>query len=320
VPGFFAPITVRQAITHSSGLADKADEHCSVGRGALDKWLEGYAPEAVWAPPGVIWNYANPNFAIVATVIEHITGKPFETVVEERVFSRAGVTATYDPANARAPMTFLHPKKSAPVPLSSFDCALFRAAGGVMISVTDFTRVMALIDPERMTENAFDMHRGGDPHYGLGVSTVITKDGEHGVMHGGGMPGLQTFFISLPSFGVAAFFNGDTPIGVQLNQAVSTYRGREPRKPDMTPPDFAPYEGNFDDGPHAMKVEVRRRDKTLWAHFSRGKFQIDRELKWLGGDTFLVDWPINPDNALVKIEATFFPGYLVTRLGVAARQ
>ncbi|MGC3998819.1 MAG: serine hydrolase domain-containing protein [Anaeromyxobacter sp.] len=86
VPSFFAPITVRQALTHSSGLADKGDSHCPVGEGALDAWLAKYAPDAVWAPPGVIWNYANPNFAIVATVIEHITGKPFETVVEERVF------------------------------------------------------------------------------------------------------------------------------------------------------------------------------------------------------------------------------------------
>ncbi|MGC3998820.1 MAG: hypothetical protein QM767_15755 [Anaeromyxobacter sp.] len=214
-------------------------------------------------------------------------------------------------------MTYLHPKGSKPAPLDAFDCALFRAAGGVMISVTDFTRVMALIDAQRMTENAVDMRRGGDAHYGLGVSTVRTKDGENGVMHGGGMPGLQTFFVKLPSFAFAAFFNGDTPIGPQLNQALAKYRGRTPTKPDTTPPDFAPYEGRFDDAPHGLTVEVHRRDSKLVAHFTRGKFETERELKWLGGDTFVVDWPFGADNALIATEATFFPGYLVTRLGVA---
>ena len=317
VPGFFAPITVRQAITHSSGLADQGDSHCAVGEGALDAWLTKYAPGAVWAPPGVIWNYANPNFAIVATVIEHLTGKPFEAVVEERVFSRAGVTATYDPAKARAPMTFLHPKHSGPVPITAFDCALFRAAGGVMMSVTDFTRVMALIDPQRMTENAVDMRRGGEARYGLGVTTVRTGAGENGVMHGGGMPGLQTYFVLLPSFGFAAFFNGDTPIGPQLNEALAKYRGRAPTRPDTTPPELGPYEGRFDDAPHGLEVEVRQRDRTLWAHFTRGNFAAERQLRWLGGETFVVDWPTGADNTLVSTEATFFPGYLVTRLGVA---
>lgn len=46
VPGFFADMTLRQALNHTTGLADSGERRCAVGVGAIDTWLTAYAPNA----------------------------------------------------------------------------------------------------------------------------------------------------------------------------------------------------------------------------------------------------------------------------------
>lgn len=301
------PITLRQALNHTSGLADRGDPQCGQN---VETWLADYLPGSQRTPPGAVWNYANPNYLLVASEIEKVTGRRFEDVVKERLF--AGLeSATYEPGEAmQREHSFMH-TATGPKDLDSVDCVLLRAAGGVMIDVVDFSTLLSRIDGQRLLEDAVDIRRGPDTKYGLGVYSALGRDGSKGFSHAGGMDGVQTFFVSFPGFAVVAFFNGNAPLVKELSDAVAVYRGMTSAPIAPEPPPFEPFVGSFRDEEHALDVQVSLHDGTLWADFGSGR----EPLRWLGGDTFIVKWPGTGD-----IEATFFPnGYLVTRVGVAKR-
>lgn len=300
-------VTLRQALNHTSGLADRGELVCS---GTVEQWLTDYLPGSQRTSPGAVWNYANPNYLLVAAEIEKVTGRRFEDVVKERLF--AGLeSATFEPAEAvQREHSFMH-TSTGPKDLDAVDCVLLRAGGGVMIDVIDFARVLTRIDGQRMLEGAVDIRRGPGTKYGLGVYSARARDGSEGFMHPGGMDGVQSFYAAFPGFMVVAFFNGNAPLTKELSDAVAVYRGMTGAPATQEPPPFEPFVGTFRDEEHALDVEISLLDGTLWADFGNGR----QALRWLGGDTFLVKWPGTGD-----IEATFFPnGYLVTRVGVAKR-
>ena len=99
LPEWFAgdrELLVSHLLTHTSGIADFL-------------WLEGYRPladdpatpkSAFIAlaakaprrfPPGERWAYSNTNFKALALIAERVEGRPFDTVVEERVLRPAGI-------------------------------------------------------------------------------------------------------------------------------------------------------------------------------------------------------------------------------------
>ena len=99
LPEWFAgerELRVTHLLTHTSGIADFL-------------WLEGYRPLAdeastpmsafialgARAPrrfrPGERWAYSNTNYKALGLIAERVEGKPFDTVVEERVLRPAGI-------------------------------------------------------------------------------------------------------------------------------------------------------------------------------------------------------------------------------------
>src|SRR5262249_46193302 len=88
-------VTVRQLMTHTSGLAD----HAKATDG--DKWLGKRPADAIPTiaagpmqfPPGSRFGYANANFLVLGLVVEKVTGRPLGDVLSEVVFRPAGMTA-----------------------------------------------------------------------------------------------------------------------------------------------------------------------------------------------------------------------------------
>ena len=100
-------VTVHHLLTHTSGIADYAEEED-----------EDFDPGALWAdrpvagmlrpadflplfgdlepyrPPGGPWQYSNAGFIVLALIVEELTGQPFIEAVGERVLGPAGMTAS----------------------------------------------------------------------------------------------------------------------------------------------------------------------------------------------------------------------------------
>jgi D-alanyl-D-alanine carboxypeptidase len=99
-------ITVLQLLTHTSGVADYADEEEGEDYEAIwrerpsysmrkpEDFLPLFAGKAPKFPPGERFGYSNSGYVLLALIIERITRRPFPEFVGERVFDRCGMGRT----------------------------------------------------------------------------------------------------------------------------------------------------------------------------------------------------------------------------------
>ena len=95
-------VTIRMLLTHRSGLprydsmADEfwPDRRKPFSNEALIKMLVDKKPE-VYNAPDVVYFYNNINYALLATVVERVSGQRFEDFMRERVFEPVGMNSSY---------------------------------------------------------------------------------------------------------------------------------------------------------------------------------------------------------------------------------
>jgi D-alanyl-D-alanine carboxypeptidase len=98
-----AAITVLQLLTHTSGVADYADEEeggdyeelwkarPSYSMRKPEDFLPLFAGKAPKFAPGERFGYSNSGFVLLALIIERITRRSFPDIVRERVFAKCGM-------------------------------------------------------------------------------------------------------------------------------------------------------------------------------------------------------------------------------------
>lgn len=92
VPPDKAGITVRQLLTHTSGLATYHDE----GVGHLDRTgaLRRILKSPLKRPPGSGYSYSNSGYTLLAIIAETVTGDDFTRLVEQRILAPASMSMT----------------------------------------------------------------------------------------------------------------------------------------------------------------------------------------------------------------------------------
>ncbi len=107
---FFAPypnvpsnVSVRQLLSHRSGINDYINENAASGQA----WLS--YPDSIWIsdtllnnfvlapnfPVGTSWSYSNTNFLLATRIIDVVSGQPWQEVVRARVLNPLGLTNTF---------------------------------------------------------------------------------------------------------------------------------------------------------------------------------------------------------------------------------
>ncbi|MGC5362309.1 serine hydrolase domain-containing protein [Streptomyces sp. DT24] len=103
-----SPITVRQLLNHTSGLYDYSNDLPGVLVGDTVTGFQQfryktYDPAGLVAgavahgsqfTPGSRYQYSNTNFVVLGLLVEHVTGKPFARVLNERVLWPLGMDDT----------------------------------------------------------------------------------------------------------------------------------------------------------------------------------------------------------------------------------
>ena len=90
-----ASITVRQLLTHVSGMPDVTDyawDRPEYDAGALERYIRALADSSLIAAPGERWAYSNIGFEILAELIAKVSGQEFEVYVRERILAPLGMT------------------------------------------------------------------------------------------------------------------------------------------------------------------------------------------------------------------------------------
>ena len=92
-----AAVTVRQLLTHSSGLGNFfTPNNLSVLSGAqkVSDLMPLVASEKPTFTPGSKFQYSNTGFLILGRLVEQVSGESYETYLREHIFEPAGMAAT----------------------------------------------------------------------------------------------------------------------------------------------------------------------------------------------------------------------------------
>jgi len=85
------PITLRDLLTHTSGLGDVPAPRpdCS-----LAELVMAYAQQPLQFPPGSKWQYSNAGINTLGRIVEVVSGQPYAVFLERRIFRPLGMEDT----------------------------------------------------------------------------------------------------------------------------------------------------------------------------------------------------------------------------------
>lgn len=218
VPEHSRAITLRHLLAHTSGIPRVNAR----GTGEdLTRAMVDYLAEGPLRDPGARFEYWNGGYALLAGVIERVSGKGYTEFLEAELFAPASMTAsgfTGDTDLARERIALgtsregRH-RRADEHPYGAYDFR-YRGMGGLVTSVRElfaFDRALAagLLLDSTHTEELFTPVRDG---YGLGWYVGRALDGGPRQSHGGSVRGFTCEFRRYPKVDgcVVVLSNQDT--------------------------------------------------------------------------------------------------------------
>jgi CubicO group peptidase (beta-lactamase class C family) len=193
-------ITLRQLLTHTSGLPQDAAE---VAEGdPRDTVVRKILAERLRQPPGERFGYSNAGYQLLAAVIEHATGRPFAELLAEELLAPAGMTTSGTGAAAAARCEAAAAGRNEWRFLGSLSDWRQRwagtGAGDLVTTARDLWRwgralqgqgPLGAAELDTMLAPRVAMRRGLE--YGFGVYRVPVADGPALLSIGGDVPGYH---------------------------------------------------------------------------------------------------------------------------------
>jgi CubicO group peptidase (beta-lactamase class C family) len=268
-----------------------------LGRGPED--LAPIARQApVDFPPGSRWSYSNTNYAILALLVERLTGKPYEQALNDSFFRPLGLLSLrqctplpHEANEARGHVL----RKDSVVPAAPENMNWIRGDGGLCGNALDLARWIRLLTSGRViTLQSYRamsattrLASGREVDYGFGLS-LVGLDGRRKVAHNGAMLGFSASVAFYPdaSLTVAVLSNRGDVRTESMERAIArrllglpTPILREQALPLQLRRDVV---GTYDIG--VFSVRVVDRGERLWLEMpSPGP---TTPLRYLGGREF----------------------------------
>jgi D-alanyl-D-alanine carboxypeptidase len=219
-------ITVRMLLNHTSGLGEYVDEALDrqiaadpQRRWKLSEFLERAAAQPRFGAPGERFAYSNTNYNLLGLVLEHETGKPWRTVVRERVIDRLHLAHTSLPEPGRMPRArdVAHGYQvinGRLQDLTDIDSSMAGAAGGhaLLTTTQDLSRFLRGLlagklfqRPETLAQMRTFVstpNENGRVGYGLGLERYVLPGNVEMVGHMGTTGGYRAFIFHLPAQGI----------------------------------------------------------------------------------------------------------------------
>jgi CubicO group peptidase (beta-lactamase class C family) len=225
IPDYGTPVTIRQLLTHTSGLRDWGSV---AGIGGWPRTTREYThahvldilsrQQALNFPPGTRWSYSNSGYNLSAILVSRVSGMPFAAFTRQRIFEPLGMSST----SWRDDHTRLVPRRALAysrqddgyhldLPFENVhgNGGLLTTVGDLLIWTRNFrTPVVgdAALVAEQTTPGRFVDGQAHD--YGLGV-WVRDYRGVQEVRHSGSTAGYRAYLATFPDLqaGVAVLCN-----------------------------------------------------------------------------------------------------------------
>jgi CubicO group peptidase (beta-lactamase class C family) len=241
-------ITPRQLLCHTAGFEGDLFYDTGNGDDMLVKYLERMADTAQTTPPGELYVYCNSGYVVLGRIVEVLRGRPFNTVLRERLLDRLGLrnAATRHAEYAgrlcasghdgMKPVDEKTPEGDSPagsvLAMSARDLLAFAR---MHLDTTEFDamRETQVVPP--------DFGFGG--RQGLGWVLHDYDNGLSGAGHAGQTPGFRAYLRVIPESGlaVAVLTNGGAAVPVaravhaKVLGDLANVTLREPPKPPDVP-------------------------------------------------------------------------------------
>ena len=225
-------ITVRQLLTHTSGLGDFQTPDYDRERWELHGLADLYrffANQPLRFAPGKGWGYSNAGMMLVGLIVERVSGSAYTDYIREHVFRPAGMQDSgFDAVADVTPLlavgyTHATEKGSRQGPLRSNLMMIPNGnpAGGAYSTAGDMLRFAAALRAHRLLDRAYtelvtgpQVKAEGPPElfYGYGFR-VVTINGQRTYGHGGSVPGGNSELFIFPDkdLTVIVLANDDPP-------------------------------------------------------------------------------------------------------------
>lgn len=234
IPSFAENITIRQLLTHTSGLRnmDKAMDSGTNGVSTIyltfdESWhplkarILGIIGDQVAAPVGTKYDYNNTDFLVLQAVLEHASGQTFEELLNDHVFTPAGMRHSHLAPWSSAKASFVDCYEVASgkeTKLDRFNMAIYGGAAGVISTPEDLVNWMKfmLVQPSGrqilMSGSQFGGFQGfgGYAYRSSFVQKKLSLSGDEVVYERPGAVNgytLQVSFLPERGVAVAAFSN-----------------------------------------------------------------------------------------------------------------
>lgn len=207
--------TIRHLLHHTSGLSDYTEE---IQNAMFERASQPTNDDLVAAlaamdgpstPPGDVFEYSNPGYELLGTIIERASGQKFADFMQTRIFGALGMTHTFSLPNEKRrsdPLVAMSYTGSsdAPEAYPSDDLDGLQGSGSIYTTVRD----MALYDealyagtllPVSALQDAFQpakLNDGSSEPYGFGWE-LEESDGQSYVAHSGAWLGFNSDYVRL---------------------------------------------------------------------------------------------------------------------------
>jgi CubicO group peptidase (beta-lactamase class C family) len=93
LPPKYATITIRQLLTHTSGVARDLRRE-NIDEFSAEEFQRRLEAAPVSFPPGAKWEYANTGYSLLSFIVEAVAKQPFAEVLGARIFAPLQMTST----------------------------------------------------------------------------------------------------------------------------------------------------------------------------------------------------------------------------------
>ena len=102
-PAVWKDVTIRNLLTHTSGIADYGGDVGSLGNQAIDlrkdyteeDLVKAFSPMKMDFQPGEKWSYSNTGYVLLGIVIRRVTGQFYGDFLQQRIFKPLGMNSTH---------------------------------------------------------------------------------------------------------------------------------------------------------------------------------------------------------------------------------
>lgn len=199
-PQAWEPITIRQLLSHTSGLRMEAPGNDPLRPEPLLAAISRAYAVPLLSRPGTRWSYSNLGYGILLQIIEKVTGRPWSEFFNQRIFRPLGmkdtrITSVFDIIPNRASgYVFRDDKLHNVAPLTAM-----RPGGAFVSTLADMIKWDAAITNHVLLSRALQQQTwtpvlladGISTHYGFGWWADEVR-GHRRVRHGGSEPGWRT--------------------------------------------------------------------------------------------------------------------------------